>query len=199
MVFVRRTMRLSFLALIGLAVLPSLQQGGGANFNTTPAFGAALTNVAKAYLNATDCNGCYPLLNIIKPVAEIGDLAIAELITPLCKLLHEYSDQECSGVESLEAPSVGYALRSMTIPSRTAQIFCSELLGLCTQPDVINYTVPIPKPKPADLTRPVPCGKKEPIYVVHISDLHVDHDYTPGLSYNVRTSFSINLCKADSL
>ena len=179
-------MRLSLLSILGYAVLPSLQQGGGANFNTTPAYNEALQGVIKAYLNAKDCNGCYDILNVIKPVAEIGDIAIAQLTGQLCILLQKYSNAECIGTEILEAPSVSYALRSMDIPSRTAQLFCHSLLGLCDQPPVINYTVPIPKPKPAELTRPKPCGKK-PIYVVHISDLHVDHDYTPGLSYNVST------------
>lgn len=127
------------------------------------------------------------ILNIIKPVAELGDAAFAELSVQYCIDLDQYSVDVCQGLETLEAPSVAYALRSMDIPSRTAQIFCSSLYGLCDQPTVLNYTVPFPKPKPSKRTRPLP-SREPSIQVVHISDLHVDHRYTVGASYNCSES-----------
>ena len=79
----------------------------------------------------------------------------------------------------------------MDIPSRSAQIFCNSLYGLCPQPPPLNYTVPVSSPKPANAVRPA-ASKKDSIFVVHISDLHVDHKYTVGASYNVCTSFDIS-------
>ena len=67
------------------------------------------------------------ILNIIKPVAALGDAAFAELSVQYCIDLQQYSVDVCRGLETLEAPTVAYALRSMDIPSRTAQIFCSSL------------------------------------------------------------------------
>ena len=75
----------------------------------------------------------------------------------------------------------------MDIPSSTAETFCYTLYGLCDQPAVPNYTVPFPKPKPAHLVRPS-ASNKDSIQVVHISDLHVDHEYTVGASYNCSES-----------
>ena len=40
-----------------------------------------------------------------------------------------------------------------------------------------------PSEKPADAARPAGSGK-EPIKVVHYSDVHVDHMYVPGSSAN---------------
>ena len=70
----------------------------------------------------------------------------------------------------------------MDIPSRTAQIFCTTLTGTCQWPSVKPYSVPFPKPKPG-ATRPASSGQS-PIQVVHFSDIHVDHAYETGASYN---------------
>lgn len=70
----------------------------------------------------------------------------------------------------------------MSIPSHTAQIFCTTFFGLCAYPPITPYTVPFPSPKPAT-TRPAPSGQA-PLQIVHFSDIHVDQFYETGASYN---------------
>jgi sphingomyelin phosphodiesterase len=82
----------------------------------------------------------------------------------------------------LEAPSMAFSLRNMAIPSRTSTLWCAEIYGLCSVPAVSNYTVSFPKSKPCS-SRPAPSGK-EPLKVVHFSDIHVDLSYTVGASTN---------------
>lgn len=167
-------------------IIPQLHNQTGANFNSTPAFNETLLEVLNATEHATSCNDCYGILRILKSAAELGDAAFAELSVQFCIDAQEDDPDVCMGLETLEAPSVAYALRSMDIPSRTAQIFCESLYGLCNQPPVLNYSVPFPKPKP-NTTRPKP-SNRQPIEIVHLSDLHVDHNYTVGSSYNCSKS-----------
>jgi sphingomyelin phosphodiesterase len=172
---------------LGQTVISQLHNQTNANFNSTPAFNTSLLAALNATEHASGCDSCYTLLKIIKSVAELGDAPFAELSIAYCNALHEYDADVCSGLETLEAPSVAFALRQMDVPSRTAQVFCEALYGLCEQPAVLNYSVPFPKPKPANASGPAPSGLK-PIEVVHISDMHVDHGYTVGSSYNCSKS-----------
>lgn len=67
----------------------------------------------------------------------------------------------------------------MDIPSTTAVLFCSTVFGLCDYPDVTEYTVEFPSAKPSNASRPLPSGK-DPLQIVHISDIHVDLSYKVG-------------------
>jgi sphingomyelin phosphodiesterase len=69
----------------------------------------------------------------------------------------------------------------MTIGTRTSELFCLTIFGLCDWPAVADYTVSM-SAKPSS-TRPVVSGKT-PIQVVHISDIHVDLSYEAGASYD---------------
>ncbi|KAK5745900.1 hypothetical protein LTR17_001029 [Elasticomyces elasticus] len=168
-------------------IVSQLHNQTNANFNSTPAYQQALATAVNATAHASDCDSCFSILSVLKSVAELGEAPFAELSVAFCKATHEADPDVCDGLQTLEAPSVSWALRQMDIPSRTAQVFCEVLYGLCPQPPVLNYTVPFPKPKPANATRPE-VSRLEPIRVVHISDMHVDHSYTIGSSYNCSKS-----------
>lgn len=83
---------------------------------------------------------------------------------------------------ALEAPSMAFSLRNMEIPSRTSDLWCANVYSLCSVPSVEPYTVPVPAPG-KEVSRPAPSGR-EPIKVVHISDIHVDLAYEVGASTN---------------
>lgn len=69
----------------------------------------------------------------------------------------------------------------MTIGTRTSELFCLTVFGLCQWPAVEEYTVPM-SAKPATI-RSSPSGES-PILIVHISDIHIDLSYETGASYN---------------
>lgn len=71
----------------------------------------------------------------------------------------------------------------MKIGTKTSQLFCLTIFGLCQWPDIdTSYTPPFSATKPST-TRPPPSGKP-PLKVVHISDIHVDLSYETGASFN---------------
>lgn len=71
----------------------------------------------------------------------------------------------------------------MVIPSRTSTIFCHNFFSLCDPPAISEYKIPFPKSKPTDLVSPAVSGK-EPLKIVHISDVHIDLSYTVGANTN---------------
>ena len=87
-----------------------------------------------------------------------------------------------AGAITLEGPILAHDLREMTVGSRTAQLFCLTLFGLCQWPAVEPYAVDVTA-KPANATRP-PVSGETPVQVVHVSDIHVDRFYEVGASYN---------------
>lgn len=88
----------------------------------------------------------------------------------------------CQGLMDMEAPAFVFALAQMEVPSRTSQIFCFTVFGLCPYPPV--------NPFPFNFTeRKVQKHyhhhfPRELLQVVHISDIHIDHNYTVGASFN---------------
>jgi sphingomyelin phosphodiesterase len=87
-----------------------------------------------------------------------------------------------SGAIGLEGPILAHDLREMTVGTKTSQLFCLTIFGLCQWPAVDTSYTPSFSAKPAK-TRPTPSGK-QPLKVVHISDIHVDLSYETGASYN---------------
>ena len=74
----------------------------------------------------------------------------------------------------------------MSIPSRSSQMLCLMVFGLCQYPAIIPWDIPFPPFTPNHhLPSPVPPPSNKPsLKVVHISDLHVDLFYEPGASTN---------------
>ena len=89
-------------------------------------------------------------------------------------------DDVCDGAVALEGPIIAAAIRKMSVGSRTAQGFLTTFVGVCGDPAVPEWSVPFPSAKPSG-GRPKPSGK-DPIKVVHYSDIHLDPLYVPGAS-----------------
>lgn len=88
----------------------------------------------------------------------------------------------CEGLMAMEAPAVVFALTQMEVPSRTSEIFCFTVFGLCPYPPVNPFPFNFTEPNPQKQHHEHYVG--EPLQVVHISDIHVDHNYTVGASFN---------------
>lgn len=86
----------------------------------------------------------------------------------------------CTGMMTKEGHGLYSAFRNMSVPSHTAETYCSTTLQQCN-PKARPYTFTFPSPKPK-ASRPPPSGKK-PIEVVHFSDTHIDLSYEEGSSW----------------
>lgn len=68
----------------------------------------------------------------------------------------------------------------MKIGTKSSDNFCITFLGLCPYPKIDEWAVPFPSKKPSR-GRPSLSGK-EPIKIVHYSDIHIDPLYVEGSS-----------------
>lgn len=131
----------------------------------------------------TECSACHALLLVLKALAHTGNVAFSDVIIDVCKALGVEDDDVCEGAIDLEGPILAHDLRKMEIPSKTSKLLCLTIFGLCQWPDVdTSYSVTMSE-KPTNATRPA-TSDQTPIKVVHISDIHVDLNYTTGASYN---------------
>ncbi|CAN8096248.1 unnamed protein product [Discula destructiva] len=133
--------------------------------------------------NLAECSACQALLVVLQALAHLGNDAFTNTIVDVCELLEIEDVDVCAGAIGLEGPILAHDLRSMGIPSKTSELFCLTIFGLCQWPDVdTSYTVSMSE-KPANASRPESSGQT-PLQIVHISDIHVDLNYTTGASYN---------------
>nr|UBK24972.1 phospholipase C [Mariannaea pinicola] len=128
------------------------------------------------------CAGCESLVLVLKGLAAISDQAFIDVLQEICKISGAEDDDVCDGSIQLEGPVIASGLRSMAIGSRTSKEFCTTFLGLCAYPAVQQWSVPFSSSK-SSKTRPSSSGK-DPIKVVHYSDIHIDPLYVGGSNSN---------------
>ncbi|KAM3485627.1 hypothetical protein MY8738_001157 [Beauveria namnaoensis] len=126
------------------------------------------------------CAACQGILGLLKGIAFFGEGAFINTAKIICKVSKVEDPDVCDGIMELEGPTLARLVWELSLYGRTSKLFCGAVLGLCDMPDSLNPKLKFP-PKPENLTsgRPTPSGK-EPIKVVHFSDIHIDHHYTPG-------------------
>ncbi|TGJ85788.1 hypothetical protein E0Z10_g2998 [Xylaria hypoxylon] len=116
------------------------------------------------------CTACEAALLQLKLAAARGDDFFVALTTGAY-------DDVCEGSLALEGPILAHSLRGLHIGSKTSRLLCIAHLGMCSFPDVEEYKVSFPSPKPKG-RRPKPSGKS-PLRIVHYSDIQ---DYSDRLA-----------------
>ncbi|CAK5281363.1 unnamed protein product [Mycena citricolor] len=154
------------------------------------------SSILSAIENAATCSSCQALLLVLQALAHTGNPNFTNVITSVCKSLGVQDPDVCTGAIGLEGPILAHDLRVMSVGSKTADLFCMTVFGLCQAPAVdTSFSVSM-SPKPANARRPTPSTQK-PIQVVHISDIHVDLDYTVGASFNCTKNICCRAYTAD--
>lgn len=123
---------------------------------------------------------CFCKFHVPKAVTWCGLVKSAEQV-------QSEDEDVCNGTLALEGPVIASSLRDLVIGSKTAQIFCTTLLGLCEYPEVEPYTVPVP-PQPINTTARMIATVNvtgRPVFkVAHFSDIHIDPLYVVGSNAN---------------
>ncbi|KAJ5019619.1 Sphingomyelin phosphodiesterase [Colletotrichum sp. SAR 10_99] len=131
--------------------------------------------------------GIEGILLILKTLANFGDDTFVGALQKLCNAASSEDEDVCNGTLALEGPLIAASLRDLTLGSKTAQVFCTTLLGLCDYPEVEPYTVPMP---PKTITSHLPANvssngtKPAPFKIAHFSDIHIDPLYVTGSNAN---------------
>ncbi|KAH6908591.1 hypothetical protein BKA70DRAFT_1427175 [Coprinopsis sp. MPI-PUGE-AT-0042] len=139
-----------------------------------------IDDIVDAVTGAVTCAGCKALFVPLKGLAALGDSAFTGTLNAACLALTGSIDLDvCRGAVRTQGPIIAEDLRRINPLGTTSTKLCNALLGACAAPSVIPYTVPFPKPKPANPKQWVSTGKA-PFQVLHFSDVHIDRNYTVG-------------------
>ncbi|KAL0959864.1 hypothetical protein HGRIS_011537 [Hohenbuehelia grisea] len=141
-----------------------------------------IDDVLAALNNAVDCTSCHALLVPLKALAHVGDTAFVDLFTETCIQSGAEDPDVCQGIISAEGPIIAHDLRQISPAGQTATKLCDALFGLCEPPPVNLFRVQLPPAHPVPRL-PRSTGKK-PFQVVHMSDVHIDREYTVGADAN---------------
>ncbi|KAF8195992.1 Metallo-dependent phosphatase-like protein [Pholiota molesta] len=142
-----------------------------------------ITTILDAIENAVDCGSCHALVTVLQGLAILGDSVFSDVLVGVCQAVKAEDDDVCQGLLAEQGPIIAHDLRSISSLGQTATKFCNAVIGLCQEPDVNAFTVPIPKAAPSNPTVFTSTGKA-PFQVVHFSDVHIDRMYTPGSEVN---------------
>ncbi|KAI5120091.1 hypothetical protein M0805_001247 [Coniferiporia weirii] len=131
------------------------------------------------------CAKCQALLLPLKRLATIGDDSFVSAMTRICKARKLQDPDICEGDVGAQGPIIAHSLRQISLSGRTSRLFCNTLFGLCDPEPVEPYDVSFP-PRAlgaAQEEEKVSRGRT-PFQVVHLSDVHIDQDYTVGSEAN---------------
>ncbi|PLN78564.1 sphingomyelin phosphodiesterase [Aspergillus taichungensis] len=131
--------------------------------------------------SAVTCAACEGLLGTLKSAAGLGQHALENILTDVCKLGKIEDDDVCEGIIQEQGTSAYYVLTHIDVGSHTSKTFCASITSLCEYPEVRPYNLTLPPRRPGT-KRPEPSGQ-QPIRVAHISDTHVDQHYEVGANY----------------
>ncbi|KAJ7679351.1 sphingomyelin phosphodiesterase [Mycena polygramma] len=139
--------------------------------------------IRSALQNTVDCPSCLALFTSLKPVAQSGDDALIIQLTGLCIQLGAASPDVCAGVVANAGPVLARDFRQINTTGPTAEKLCDALMGVCGSKTVTPFAVQFPKPPPAH-PKVFKSRGRTPFRVVHLSDVHIDRQYTPGSEAN---------------
>ncbi|KAI0083450.1 sphingomyelin phosphodiesterase [Irpex rosettiformis] len=155
-----------------------------AALNVLSCHASLIDDIISALQNAVDCASCHAIaLPALQVLAKLGNDPFVTVLTDICELTKAEDTDVCVGELSRSGPILAHALRKFEPFGTTATKFCEATLGLCQQPPVTPFNVPFPKPMPA-LTSTPPTTRRPPFKVVHLSDVHIDRNYTVGSDSN---------------
>ena len=99
--------------------------------------------------------------------------------------LRQIEDNDvCEGALRTQGPILAHDLRHFSLFGDTATKFCDAVFGMCTLPPVVPWQLPFPKDKP-DVERVWQSRGREPVKVMHFSDVHIDREYTVSIVFRL--------------
>ncbi|TLD11737.1 hypothetical protein PspLS_11811 [Pyricularia sp. CBS 133598] len=144
---------------------------------------ASIGDILKDIEKGASCGACNALLLVLQALAHTGNDNFTKVITAVCQGLKVQDSDVCAGAIGLEGPILAHDLRTMSVGTKTSDLFCLTVFGLCQWPEVDTKNAPTLSAKPAGVSRPATSGRA-PLKVVHISDIHIDLSYEQGASWN---------------
>ncbi|KAG0355265.1 Metallo-dependent phosphatase-like protein [Gamsiella multidivaricata] len=129
-------------------------------------------------LSTLECGACVAALVGVKDVGLLNKNWALDAVNELCPSLSKQSADVCSGLVYSQGSVLLDSLLAADLTGGDGKEICFQILGACPAPAIASGTLTFPKPRPANPVVPAPSGNQ--VDVLHLSDWHVDAQYTPG-------------------
>ncbi|KAG0362703.1 Metallo-dependent phosphatase-like protein [Gamsiella multidivaricata] len=137
-----------------------------------------LKDVITEALRDLGCDACVAALVAAKDAAHQNKDWVLKAANGLCRELKLMDADVCQGLVYSQGSVFIDAILRAKLLSGDGKMICYQILGACPAPAITSGAVKFPKPKPVNANIPAPSGRR--IDVLHLSDWHVDDQYTPG-------------------
>ncbi|KIK55591.1 hypothetical protein GYMLUDRAFT_230950 [Collybiopsis luxurians FD-317 M1] len=151
---------------------------------SAPAIAQNATQVLEILESIVDCTSCLAALGSLQAIAQSGDDVFVNDLVAVCDAAHLDDPDVCSGNMMRSGPIIAHDLRSINTTGQTAGRLCDALFGFCASKTPNPFTVPLPSPVASISPPRTPTRRATPFQVVHISDVHIDRNYTIGAEAN---------------
>ncbi|KAJ4490159.1 sphingomyelin phosphodiesterase [Lentinula aciculospora] len=159
-----------------LAIVLSIFSGGAVAQNSS--------QILSIFESIVDCASCLAALIPLQALAHLGNDPFSDTFIAVCDAAQLEDPDVCSGLMSRLGPIIAHDLRSIDTTGQTATRLCDALFGFCASKTPNPFAVPLPPPSSSIAPPNTPTMRKTSFQVVHISDVHIDREYTVGSEAN---------------
>ncbi|KAG0348717.1 hypothetical protein BG004_004431 [Podila humilis] len=125
-----------------------------------------------------DCDACIIALVTTKALDRENRPAVLDIFKKLCPKFKKQPQDVCDGRVAVFGPHFLDTLQLANINGDDGKAMCFGLFGKCPAPPLPKGTLKFPKERPEGASPPAHSGNL--VDVLHLSDWHVDPEYTPG-------------------
>ncbi|KAI7906482.1 Metallo-dependent phosphatase-like protein [Cokeromyces recurvatus] len=154
-------------------------------FNSVTELENKLCNQIDLFLNPNDpddarrnCDSCINLLSMAKRLCFFPEPIQLAAMKNICRKSKLVDNEVCEGIVREQGPIIRRVLKTMDISGRDGHLLCASVFNSCPYPDVKQWKVRFPKPKPTNHVHYKSSNKT--ITVLHLSDWHIDPQYEEG-------------------
>ncbi|KAJ3772053.1 sphingomyelin phosphodiesterase [Lentinula raphanica] len=155
-----------------------------ATFTVTGVVAQNSSQILSVLESIVDCASCLAALIPLQVLAHLGNDAFSDTFIAVCDIAQLEDPDVCSGLLSRLGPIIAHDLRSIDVAGQTGNRLCDALFGFCASKTPNAFSVPLPSPTGPVAPPSTPTVRKAPFQVVHISDVHIDREYTVGSEAN---------------
>ncbi|KAF9934771.1 hypothetical protein FBU30_000065 [Linnemannia zychae] len=137
-----------------------------------------LKELIQEAIQTLECGACVAALVGVKDVAYLNKNWVLSALIDICPSISKEPADVCTGLINSQGPVILDSLLKADLTTGDGKEICFQVLGVCPSPAVSSGNVHFPKPRPTNPTVRAASGTLTD--VLHLSDWHVDEQYTPG-------------------
>ncbi|KAG0342553.1 hypothetical protein BG000_003552 [Podila horticola] len=125
-----------------------------------------------------DCDTCVAALALTKCLDRLNRPGVLKALKKLCPTIEKQKTDVCDGMVDRYSAHFLDVLQKADIRGDDGKLICYGMYDRCPPPPLPAGSLEFPKARPVNPAAPAHSG--ELVDVLHLSDWHVDHEYSAG-------------------